>query len=684
MVRRSIWRAAAVIAAAHGSAGALAQTPAAPVLLLPEMVVSAPPLDEAASGGEVSGEAMLARPAARPGEFLEIVPGLVVTQHSSEGKANQYYLRGFNLDHGTDLAISVDGMPVNMRTHGHGQGYADLAFLIPEFVSTLAFRKGPYFAEEGDFASAGAIRLDYLDRLERDVVLGTAGEYGYYRGLGGMSRPLGAGAVTVAAELARYDGPWDHGDDLGKANGFVRYAQGTRDDGFALTAMAYGSRWDSTDQVPKRAVESGLIGRFGAIDATDGGEAERYSLSGRWARTSASGITALEAYAVRSRLDLFSNFTFFLDDPVDGDQFHQADRRTMIGAHLRHVVPGTIAGQPLETSLGLQTRHDDIRVGLFKTAERRSLSTVRDDDVEETSVGLYAQGVISWTDWLRTTVGLRGDVFHGVVHSDTPQNSGDVDDAIVSPKFGLALGPFAGTEFFVNGGFGHHSNDIRGATISVDPADKTTPAETVPLLVRSKGAEIGVRSRAVDGLETALALFILTFDSEIVFVGDAGTTEASRPSRRIGLEWTSHYRARPWLGFDLDIAVTQARFTDGGPAGDRIPGAPRTVIAAGVELGERTGWFGAARLRYFGPRPLVEDGTVHSRATGLVSGRAGYRFENGLTIVLDGFNLLDSARSQIDYFYASRLPGEPAEGVSDIHFHPVEPRTFRLSVSRLF
>lgn len=666
---------------------ALAQ--ATPSVTLPTTEVEAqmPPEDlptDAASAKTVSGESMRERPAMRPGEYLEITPGLIVSQHSGEGKANQYYLRGFNLDHGTDLAIRIDGMPANMRTHGHGQGYADIAFLIPELVDTLSYRKGPYFAEEGDFASAGAIDLDYVDHLEKNIVSGTIGSFGYYRGMAAGSVPVGQGYITGAGEFTSYDGPWDHSDDLRRVNGLVRYAQGTRRNGFSLTGMGSSAEWNSTDQVAQRAVDSGLIDRFGSLDPTDGGDSFRYSLSGRWAQSEGGESTKISGYAVRSSLNLFNNFTYFLDDPVNGDQFKQKDQRTILGLNASHTMTGSLGGVPLQNTVGVQTRYDDIDLGLFRTAQRQILSTVRDDDVAEFSTGIYGESKQRWNNWYRTTLGLRGDWYHADVSSNNSANSGQDSDFIVSPKAGMVFAPFSGTEFFANAGRGFHSNDVRGATITVDPNDGVTPVPRVPMLVKSEGAEVGVRTRAIQGLDSSLSLFILKFDSEILFVGDAGTTEASRPSRRVGLEWTNDYRLNSWLAFDLDVAWTKARFTDDDPAGDYIPGAPAWVGSAGVELGELLGWFAEARYRYFGARPLIEDNSVRSNATGLLSARLGYRFDNGLTVALDGFNLLDVKQSQIDYYYTSRLAGEAAGGVDDVHFHPVEPLGIRLMVSAQF
>lgn len=638
---------------------------------------------EAASAGVITGAQVNSRPVTRPGEVLEAVPGLIVTQHSGEGKANQFFLRGFNLDHGTDIAIHLDGMPVNMRTHAHGQGYADLNVLIPELVGAVEFHKGPYFVRDGDFASAGSVRIDYLDTLARTVALTSVGSFGYRRGLGMASVPLGAGNLLVAGEAQTYDGPWDVPDRLAKLNGVARYSQGTALDGLSVTGMAYWGRWNATNQIPERAVAQGIIGRFGTLDPTDGGDTGRFSLSGRWSGTDETGVTRASAYVVRYRMNLWNDFTYALNDPVNGDQFRQRDDRVLGGGEVSHVFQGELAGLPMETEIGLQTRTDATRVGLLNTTNRLTRSTVRDDRVLEASAALYAENRIRWTDWLRTSVGVRADGYRADVRSDTPANSGRARDGIVNPKLGLVLGPWAETELYLNYGGGFHSNDVRGVVARVDPASPLFDVARSPFLVPSTGYEVGIRNRSIAGLETALALFRLDFASENLFQGDSGTTEPSRPTRRFGLEWTNRYALTPWLRLEGDLTVTNARFADRDPAGRRVPDAPTTIASAGITLGEGTGWFGSMRLRYFGPRPLIEDNSVRSRPTALLNGRVGYAFESGISLSLDVLNLTNARADQITYFYASRLPGE-AEGVADRHVHPVEPTAVRLTLAGRF
>ena len=632
-------------------------------------------------------EQIEARPAYRVGEILETTPGLIVTQHSGEGKANQYFLRGFNLDHGTDISINVDEMPVNMRTHGHGQGYSDINFVIPELAKDLSFRKGPYFSDEGDFSSAGAVHLGYVNSLDHGFAQIEAGSFGYRRMVTAESGALGAGTMLAAAEYQHLDGPWQNPDDAQKLNGVLRYSQGSADNGFSITGMAYSAHWNSTDQVAQRAIDEGLIDRFGTLDPSDGGISQRFSLSANWSRKDADGQAKVSAYAIKSDLNLFNNFTYFLRDPVNGDQFEQADHRAIFGGKASYTFFGTaFNGRKAETEIGVETRYDTIDVGLFNTKDRIRLSTVREDHVNEASIGVFTQNTMRWTDWFRTTAGLRADYFSGDVDSNLAVNSGTAGQAIASPKLGLVFGPWYKTEFYLNGGFGYHSNDLRGVTVTVDPNDQLTKLTKSPLLVRSKGSEVGVRTEMIPGLISTASVFVLDFDSEIVFAGDAGTTEVSRPSRRIGAEYTLAYKLTKWLTADLQAAYTHARFLTDDPAapGRYIPGAVEGVVSAGLTLDNGLGWFGGVRWRYFGPRPLIEDNSVRSKATAPLSARIGYRFDDGLSVRLDGFNLLNEKASQIDYFYASRLPGEPAEGINDVHLHPIEPLSVRLTLTKQF
>jgi hypothetical protein len=635
---------------------------------------------DAASEGAVTGRQIAERPVMRPGEVLESVPGVIISQHSGEGKANQYYLRGFNLDHGTDFATTVAGVPVNLPTHAHGQGYSDLNFLIPELVSGVQFRKGPYSAEDGDFSAAGSTTINYVNALDAPIIDVSAGQDGWARALMAASPRVGSGHLLAAIDVGHNDGPWVRPDDDRKVSGLVRFsARGPRQ-AFSVTGMAYAARWNSTDQVPDRAIASGLISRFGAIDDTDGGRTHRVNVSADYERGTGRTLTRATAYASRYALNLFSDFTFALDDPKHGDQFEQADRRWVSGARVTHRRLATWRGVSFENAVGAEYRHDAIpTVGLYHTEERTRLSTVRSDAVDEQSLGIFADGSAYWTPWLRTTTGLRVDGYRFDVSSNIASNSGLARAGIVSPKVGVVLGPWKKTEIYGNAGGGYHSNDARGTTITVDPSTGE-PVDHVTPLVRAKGAEVGLRTVAVPHVQSTLAVWRLDLASELVFVGDAGTTEASRPSSRYGVEWSNYAALRPWLTLDADVAWSHARFTDDDPSGRLIPGAVETVVSAGVTLAPAGRAFGSVRLRYFGPRPLVEDDSVRSDATSLVNAQVGWRLTPRVAFVVDAFNLLDAASSDIDYFYPSRLPGEPIDGVDDIHTHPTLPRTIRGSV----
>lgn len=631
-----------------------------------------------ANEGVVTQQQLDARTVYRPGELLEAMPGLIVSQHSGEGKANQFYLRGFNLDHGTDLRTTIDGMLVNQRSHSHGQGWTDVNFLIPELATLLDYRKGPFYAAEGDFASAGAVSVKYANTLPQGIASIGLGQNGYARTLLADSPKLGDGNLLYAVELFHNDGPFTVGDNFRKRNGVLRYSQGTEANGFNVTLMAYDAEWHATDQIAKRAVDAGTLGRFDAIDQTDGGKSSRYSVSGAWRQSSGNTTAQVNAYAVRNRLDLFSNFTYFLDDPVNGDQFSQPDQRTTTGLNASHTWSSTLLGRSSDTTLGAQFQNNNIHNGLNSTVARQVVSTTRADKIVERSLGLYVENTTQWMDKFRTLAGVRADTFHARVDSDNSANSGTSSDSKVSPKINLIFGPWNKTEFYTSAGYGYHSNDARGTTLTQDPK-AFTPVDKSPLLVRSKGIEVGVRSEAIAGLQSSLSFYKLDFDSELVFQGDAGTTQAGRPSRRIGFEFSNYYRPAPWLTIDADLAFARARFRDFDLVGDRIPGAVEGVASLALAVDNLGPYFGALQLRYFGPRPLIEDNSVRSKSTTTLNGRIGYKFSPKLKLELEGFNLTNRKGSAIDYFYTSQLKGEAAP-VADIHFHPIESRSFRLTL----
>jgi outer membrane receptor protein involved in Fe transport len=679
-----------------------------PPTRLPDVVVegrgdSLLGLADSATQGTVGAAQLELRPILRSGEILETVPGVIITQHAGGGKANQYFLRGFNLDHGTDFATSIDDMPINLPTHGHGQGYTDMNFIIPELVQRVNYQKGVYYAENGDFASAGAAHLDSFRVLPQSLAILEAGTFGFARGVFASSPKVGDGHLLYGLEAFHHDGPWRNPDDYQKFNGVLTYSQGDESRGYSITARGYHGRWDSSDQVAESAITSGLVSFFGSLDDTTGGDSQRYSLQAEWHRKDDQSATKVMAYGFYYDLDLFSNFTYFLTDTNRGDQFEQQDKRFASGLQAKHTLYNEWWGREVENSFGLQARNDSIENGLYQTEARRRVdkvdaasgdvlpATTRLDDILQTSVGLYYENKLQWGEKFRTVAGVRGDVYHYDVTSVRRQNSGDRVDAIGSPKLSLVFGPWAKTELYVQGGLGFHSNDGRGVTTRVDPvtglpvdADGNAIRRADPL-VQTYGAEVGVRTLAIDRLQSTVSLWWLDVDSELLFVGDAGATEATRPSRRYGVEWANYYRLTRHLTLDADFSFSHAEFRDSAVEGDHIPGSIESVVAAGISYQADSGLFGSLRLRYFGPRPLIEDDSIRSGATVLLNAQVGYRFNKTWTFTAEVLNVLDRRDHDIDYAYESRIrPGDPDPAGPTVHFHPVEPIQARFALTARF
>ena len=648
-----------------------------------------------ATVGTVGAAQLAARPILRSGEILETVPGVIITQHAGGGKANQYFLRGFNLDHGTDFATFLDGMPLNLPTHGHGQGYSDMNIVIPELVQRVNYEKGIYYAENGDFSSAGSARLDFLKTLPHNFVTVEGGMYGYARSVFGVSQKAGEGNLLYAGEFYRDDGPWEKGDDYRKLNGQITYSRGDDANGWSVTARGYHGKWDSSDQVAASAVGSGLVPFYGSLDDSTGGNSQRYSLQGEWHRADEDSATKFTAYGFYYDLDLFSDFTYFLTDTNRGDQFEQADKRWVAGIDARHTFFGHLAGRDMDNTFGLEVRNDWIRNGLYQTQNRQRVdkndsangnavlpATTRQDDITETSAGVFWENKIQWAEKFRSVLGVRGDVVNNEVDSLLAANSGSRTEFIGSPKASLIFGPWRKTEVYVQGGLGFHSNDGRGTTTTVDPVTGV-PVQHADPLVRTVGAEVGVRTTALEGLQSTVSLWWLDVDSELIFVGDAGTTEPSRPSRRYGVEWANYYKLTKHWTLDADFSFSHAEFRDSDPAGEHIPGAIESVIATGLTYHSDGGFFSGVRLRYFGPRPLIEDNSFRSGETISLNAQVGYRINKTWTVTAEVLNVLDRRDHDIDYAYESRIT--PTSGANtEIHFHPVEPAQVRVGLTAQF
>ena len=633
------------------------------------------------SEGVTGRDDLVAIPAQRAGELVETVPGMVATQHSGDGKANQYFVRGFNLDHGTDFRITVGGLPVNMPSHGHGQGYADMSFVIPELVSRVRFHKGTAHARGGDFSAAGSADFELVNRLPEGFATLTLGSFDYRRAVVAESFEIGQGTLTAAFEGHTNEGPWDRGNDFERLNGFLRYHRDSGLRSFSLTAMTYEGDWLSTDQVPRRAIESGLIDRYGLIDPGPRGDSSRSSLAAQWRWGSDRSLTSLSAYAMSYDLNLVSNFTYLLEDSERGDQFLQLDDRTVFGLDLRYDRAVRLGSLDAEWEFGVEARFDDIDNGLLRTEDLVVYDAVRQDTIDLLGVGAFAELKLDLTRRARLSLGVRADSLEGDVVSDLAINSGTADDVLISPKIALAYAAASHTELYASFGNGFHSNDIRGATIRIDPStlEGVDPAD---LLVRGRGWELGVRSTRVPGLQTTLTLYSLELDSELVFVGDGGATEASGRSRRLGVEWANAWKLSPSLTLELDAAWVDAELVDEPRGAREIPGAVDSVVS-GALVFRHGEWTAAAKLRAFGGYPLIEDGSVTARDFLGLNARVSRNF-GSWSLDLEAFNLLDRDDNDIEYFYASRLPGEPAGGIEDVHLHPVESTSLRLGVTYRF
>ncbi len=654
---------------------------------------------DTASEGTVTAKQLANRPLLRPAEVMEVVPGMIVTQHSGDGKANQYFLRGFNLDHGSDFATHVTGMPINMVSHAHGQGYMDLNFLIPELIGTVKYKKGVYGAEDGDFATSGSARIDYQRSLATPFVDLSLGQHNYRRLLTAGSTEINGLNLLAGVELAGNDGPWDQPEKLQKQNAVFRLSSGTAANGFALTAMLYKADWTASEHVPERAITSGEIGRYGTLDPTTGGETHRYSLSGEWAQTGENGATRASAYVIDYGLNLFSSPSGYISG-LSGDQHEQADERIVWGSDLRR---SWFLGPQLrdtELTAGMQLRQDRIgKVGLYSTVDRQRTNVVREDKITETATGLFVDAKTQWLPWLRTNIGARYDLIRAEATAlggvNNMANGGQVSAHQASPKLGVVFGPFnllGPTEFYANWGHGFHSNDVRGATAKVNPQDGST-TEAVPLLVKAKGGELGLRIVPLPGWNSSLSVWQMDLASELVFIGDEGITEPKGASRRSGLEWSNYFSPVPGVIVDADVALSKARFTNEINGGRHVPNAIPLAVSLGMSYDDGGPWFGGFRMRYLGAYALEETATEKSGAFWMANLKLGYRLNRQWQATLDVLNLFDKKANDIEYWGGACTRNEAVAGTGGCGtgsaidgrlVHPLEPRTLRIGLRASF
>lgn len=621
----------------------------------------------AASEGSVGGSDLSLRPFLRPGEVLEAVPGLIATQHSGGGKANQYFLRGFNLDHGTDFSATIDDFPVNFLTHGHGQGYLDVSGLIPESVKRVDYRKGAYRADAGDFAFTGQANITTKEE-DQTYITTEFGEYGYQRLVGSTTQNLGVGKLYVIGQYKHQDGPWTVSEDFNGLSTLTKYSQDTNYGRFNISLSTYGADWIPTDQIPARAVGNQLSSPYGSLDDKLTGHTEREVLTvGTF-----GDDWRITGWVQHYDFNLFSNFTYYLEDQDNGDEIRQYMTMWAYGGRAEK---SFVFSEKLKLTTGAQVRYDDIsQVGLDHAVAGVADSIVSRFAVKEGSFSLYAEAKYALTPRLNLVAGLRNDAYSFETRALGGGAWGQkVSDSILSPKLGLSYKLRPNWALYANWGEGFHSNDARGVTNPTDP---------VPGLVKGNFKELGTRYETRKFIITS-DYWWSQIDSELVYVADAGMVEPNNGAHRHGLEITGFWQPIDWLSFDAVWATNDGRLMGLEDGENAIPGA----IKASGELGLTATfdhWNIGARVRHLGERVLIEDESVIGKSSTLVNLRYAYvphgRFEYGIELL----NALDTKAHDIDYFYATRLAGEAVDGVEDVNYHMAEPRQLRFSLKARF
>jgi outer membrane receptor protein involved in Fe transport len=701
---------------------------------LDEITVTARRIDlignaSSASEGVVADDELQLAPAYRPGQLLETVPGLIVTLHSGEGKANQYLLRGYNLDHGTDLATYVDGMPVNQPTHAHGQGYTDLNFMIPELADGITYTKGPYHPSIGDFGAVGSLHVGYRDTIE-DQLAATVGMDDFQRIFAAGTSARATGNLLTAAEYQHYDGPFVRGDDARKENLVLRYSDGDEASGYSATAMYYHQIWNNSTDIPVRAITEGLVpSRFGTLDPTDGGHTQRASLSLDYHAQLGAGVFTTGGFLEYSQLHIFNDFTHYLFNPASGDQEDQFENRRVTGGAANYVLPVPLGRIPNEIAVGVITRFDSLGVGRAPSIDQvpqptgdDPVSLSDDDRVRLYGGGAWLQATTRWTTFLRSVIGVRDDYLHGsdvdllaALHETAGySNGGSVHQALFQPKGSLIYTPTDNLEFYLSIGRGFHSADIRGVNQD-ESVDLGLPHTN--LLSKQEGQEVGVRAAVGRDLTFTFAVFNLWQQSETIIDPDVGADSAGPPSRRYGYEVNLTYEFNHHLEFYGSFSGDHTRFTrpldDGtGHLGEYITDAPVASGSLALYLKNLGPWSGGLNVRYLGNYPLssgpcVNSAAVHDfpgvatscanapTALGQVNGKgfaqvnldARYAFSAAWSASLGIYNLFDTHAAAAEFWYVDRLRNEAAaypDGRADVHEHPLEPIMVRLTVTKKF
>lgn len=664
-----------------------------------------------ASQGSITKKEVDLRPIYRIGQLYETVPGLVVTVHSGEGKANQYLLRGFNLDHGTDFASFIDGMPVNRPTNAHGQGYSDQNFLLPQLVGGVDFTKGPYYAAVGDFGAVGSAHVSLVDDLPNQVAaqVGTLRDQDLF--VGGTRHFTSDDRLWAAFDVAHLDGPWSPPSDYNRMNVATRLSHGTDADGYSLTALYHrGEGRLETDQ-SIYALQDGLIGRYGVLDPSDASRSERFSLSGHYGAHGQDWRFNANLYVIHSTMTLWNDFTHYLFDPVNGDQEQQDETRTTVGGDAAFTLTKAFSGIVTETVVGLQERHDDEYIDRRHTKDRVPLdyceladttgtaatpyAAVSDacsaDRVGLNDLGIYAQTTTHWTPWLRTVLGLREEDYAATDRSLTLGVKASGSKTLFQPKGSLILGPWAKTELYVSAGRGFHSNDVRGVFDTAPLEGLQNLSIKTPFMSPATGEEVGLRTNIIRKVQVQFAVFQEDFTSEQAYDQDQGEDQASAPSRRQGVELSGEYRPFAWIELNTDLAVSKARYNASlaelarfGLSGPFIANAPSFIGSFGVLVDNLGPWSGGLQWRDLGSYPVI-DGEQYPQNKGYseVNLDLGYKVNPKLKVQVGVYNLFNSKADAAAYDYTSRLvPGGPE--VTGLQVHPLEPISGRVTVTATF
>ena len=663
---------------------------------------------QTASQGSITKKEVDLRPIFRIGQLYETVPGLVVTVHSGEGKANQYLLRGFNLDNGTDFASFVDGMPVNRSTNAHGQGYSDQNFLMPQVVSGLDYTKGPYYAAVDDFGAVGSAHIRLTNDLANQVSgsAGTMGDQDLFAG--GTHHFDNDDRMWAAVDLSHIDGPWTPPEDFRKVDAAARFSHGTPTDGFSLTGMFYKSAGLLTTDQPLRAIQQGLIGPYGTLDPSDGSRSMRWSLSADYGAGGQNWSFVSNAYLVHSTMTLWNDFTHFLGDPVNGDQEQQDENRTTVGGAAALKLLSNLGFGDSQTTFGVQARHDDVMVDRLHTKDRVNLfycdaqqpsgpaipysvglPACTRDRAHVTDLAAYGENTTHWTPWLRTILGAREELYIGDDHSLITGFTGSAHQWLFQPKASLVVGPFYRTELYLSYGKGFHSDDLRGVFGTVPLEGIPALAGKTPLMAAATGEEVGLRTNIVPRLSVQVAAFREDFNSELTYDQDQGEDTPGAPSRREGIEVSGQYHPFQWIELNTDLAFSKARYRGDlaafGLAEPFIANAPTFIGSFGVLVDNLGPWFGGAQWRKLGAYP-INDGEAFPQAKGYseINLDAGYKLTSHLKLQVSLYNLLNTHAYASEYYYTSRLAGEPADGVAGFQVHPLEPRSARFTLTALF